>query len=47
VLESFFINGSNRFREVTISFLVLKIDFLGVIILNDPREDRILGEITE
>lgn len=47
MLESFLVNGSDRFGEVTISFLVLKIDFLGVIILNDPREDRILGEITE
>ena len=47
MLESFFIDGPDRFGKVTISFLVLKIDFLGVIILNDPREDRVLGEITE
>lgn len=47
MLKSFLIDCSNGFGKISVYFLVLYINLLWIIILDDPRKNRVLREITE
>lgn len=38
------INGTNRFGEITIHLVVFNIEW-EIIVVDDPREDRVLGKV--
>lgn len=46
LLESGFVNRSHRFREISVQLRVVEIEFIPIV-MYDPWEDRVLGEIIE
>ena len=42
VLQSFKVQCSDRLTQVSVDFRISKVDLLGSVILQNPREDRVV-----